>query len=79
MIKLGIYQYYKGNLYQVIGLSRHVETLEEMVVYQELYGSYGLWLRPINSFFEELIVDNVPTPRFKFIEPSLSRPPKLRD
>lgn len=52
LIKLGLYRHYKGNLYQVIGLARHSETLEFLVVYQALYGSYGIWVRPfeIDSF-----------------------------
>lgn len=40
-MRLGVYQHYKGALYQVLGVSRHSETLEEMVVYQSLYGDYG--------------------------------------
>ncbi len=51
-MKLGIYQHYSGKLYQVIGIARHSETLEELVVYQCLYGSYGLWIRP-RAMFEE--------------------------
>jgi hypothetical protein len=52
MLKPGLYQHYRGNLYQVIGLSRHSETLEELVVYQALYGNYGLWVRPFKMFTE---------------------------
>lgn len=44
-IKLGKYRHFKGNLYEVIGLALHSETGEEMVVYRQLYGDGGLWVR----------------------------------
>ena len=54
MITPGIYKHYKGNLYKVLGIAKHSETLEDMVVYQALYGEYGLWVRPA-SMFEEMV------------------------
>lgn len=45
-IKPGRYRHFKGNEYEVIGLTRHSETQEEMVVYRALYGDFGLWVRP---------------------------------
>ena len=45
-IKPGRYRHFKGNEYQVIGMARHSETEEEMVVYRPLYGEGGLWVRP---------------------------------
>jgi hypothetical protein len=51
-IKPGKYRHYKGNEYQVIGTARHSETLEEMVVYQALYGAMALWVRPKCMFTE---------------------------
>ena len=42
MIKKGIYRHYKGNLYKVLDTATHSETLEKMVVYQALYGDYGI-------------------------------------
>ena len=56
MIKPGIYQHYKGNRYRVICMARHSETLEDMVVYQALYGEGGLWVRPA-SMWEEQVGD----------------------
>jgi hypothetical protein len=46
----GLYRHYKGNDYRVIGLARHSETLEPLVVYQALYGEHGLWVRPAAMF-----------------------------
>lgn len=61
----GRYRHYKGNLYQVIGIARHTETEEELVVYQALYGERGLWVRPRTMFFEHVIVDGKSVPRFE--------------
>jgi hypothetical protein len=71
MVK-GIYRHYKGNLYEVIGLARHSETLEELVVYKALYenefGKESLWVRPISMFTEQVQIENQSVPRFMFIE-----------
>ena len=45
-ISAGKYRHYKGNEYEVIGIARHSETLEPMVVYRALYGEGGIWVRP---------------------------------
>jgi hypothetical protein len=66
-IQLGLYQHYKGNLYSVLALSRHSETLEDLVVYQALYGDYGIWVRPLTMFQEEVVIDGKKQPRFRFI------------
>lgn len=77
-VALGLYQHYKGNFYQVIGLCRHSETEEELVVYQALYGDYGLWVRPLKLFLETVEIDGLTTPRFKFIKTAFGQPPSLR-
>lgn len=77
-MNLGIYQHYSGKFYQVIGVARHSETLEKMVVYQALYGDYGLWVRPIKMFEEEVSVENNLVPRFRYLGPSCAQAPKLR-
>ena len=62
--KPGIYRHYKGNDYLVIGLARHSETCEPMVVYQALYGDRGLWVRPAPMFLENVEASGKPVPRF---------------
>lgn len=60
----GRYRHYKGNLYQVIGLARHSESLEVLVVYRALYGDQGLWVRPLAMFKETVEVEGNRLPRF---------------
>jgi hypothetical protein len=69
MIKLGKYKHYKGKQYEVIGVARHSETLENMVVYKALYLPEGenLWVRPLNMFMEEVEVDGKKVPRFGYL------------
>lgn len=61
---LGRYRHYKGHEYEVIGVARHSETLEALVVYRPLYNASGLWVRPHTMFFEDVEVDGVRRPRF---------------
>jgi hypothetical protein len=65
----GRYRHYKGGEYEVIGVARHSETLEPLVVYRPLYNASGLWVRPHAMFFGELEVDGRLTRRFSPIEP----------
>jgi hypothetical protein len=67
MIKLGKYRHYKGKEYEVIGLAKHSETLEEMVVYRALYGDNELWVRPLKMFTETVKVDGKEISRFEYI------------
>ena len=48
------YRHFKGNIYRVLHIAKHSETLEDMVVYQAMYGEKGIWVRP-KSMFEEVI------------------------
>jgi hypothetical protein len=61
---LGLYRHYKGAEYEVIGVARHSETLEPLVVYRPLYNATGLWVRPHAMFFESLRVDGQMVQRF---------------
>ncbi len=72
-IKPGKYQHYKGKFYEVLGVARHSETLEELVVYKALYhspkfGNNSLWVRPKKMFLEKVKVDGKLLPRFKFLK-----------
>lgn len=67
-IKLGIYRHFKGNMYEVIGIAKNSETLEETVVYRALYGDDGLWVRPASMWNETVVKDGKEFKRFEFIE-----------
>ncbi|MCI4406656.1 MAG: DUF1653 domain-containing protein [Sulfuricurvum sp.] len=54
MVKPGLYRHYKGKHYEVIGVAKHSETNESMVVYRPLYGERGLWVRPLKMFEETM-------------------------
>ncbi|MBQ7001925.1 MAG: DUF1653 domain-containing protein [Oscillospiraceae bacterium] len=66
-IKLGTYRHFKGNLYEVIGIAHHSETMEPMVVYRALYGAHGLWVRPASMWNEIVEKDDYHGPRFQYI------------
>lgn len=66
-LKLGKYRHFKGKDYEVLGVARHSETLEELVVYRALYGEHGLWIRPVKMFCERVEVNGEKVPRFKYL------------
>lgn len=66
-LTLGRYRHYKQMDYEVLGVARHSETLEKMVVYKALYGDHGLWVRPLEMFKETVVIDGVSKPRFQYI------------
>ncbi len=68
-MELGLYKHYKGNLYEVIGIAQHSESLEKLVVYKATYQKDGenLWVRPLQMFKDTVIVDGVEVKRFEKI------------
>ena len=67
MIRTGRYRHYKGNDYQVIGIARHSETEEVLVVYRKLYDDGSLWVRPLAMFVEDVTIDGQKIPRFSWL------------
>lgn len=66
-MELGLYKHYKGNIYEVIGVAKHSETLEDVVVYKATYQKDGenLWVRPLIMFLETVVIDGVEKNRFE--------------
>jgi hypothetical protein len=67
---LGRYRHYKAGEYEVIGVARHSETHEPLVVYRPLYNASGWWVRPHAMFFEDVTIDGVVRPRFAPVGPA---------
>lgn len=66
-LQTGRYRHYKGNDYQVLGVARHSESEELLVVYRCLYGDHSLWVRPLAMFVGDVVVNGRQTPRFAFV------------
>ena len=67
MLAPGRYRHYKGGEYMVMGVARHSETEELLVVYQPQYGERKWWVRPLSMFTEQVEVDGTLVPRFEFV------------
>ena len=67
-IRTGRYRHYKGQDYFVLGVARHSENQEEVVVYRQDYGDRRLWVRPLAMFQEMVTVEGKEVPRFRFVE-----------
>ncbi len=67
-MKKGIYRHYKGNLYELIDVAAHSETLEQMVVYRAMYDNYDLWVRPLSMWNEEVEYNGKTVRRFEFVK-----------
>jgi hypothetical protein len=63
----GRYRHYKGGEYEVVGVARHSETLEPLVLYRPLYNDSGLWVRPYAMFFGEVEIEGRRQPRFALV------------
>lgn len=66
-VRTGKYRHFKGGLYEVIGVARHVETGEKLVVYRPLYGDRQLAIRPKDVFLEDVWVEGQRVPRFTYL------------
>ena len=66
-IELGLYRHYKGSEYEVLGVVRHSESLEPMVLYRPLYNESGLWVRPYAMFVGQVDVNGAHQQRFAFV------------
>ncbi|NMR24427.1 DUF1653 domain-containing protein [Pseudoalteromonas sp. NEC-BIFX-2020_002] len=66
-LKSGIYQHYKGPKYKVFYVATHSETHEQLVIYQALYGEFGMWARPLSMFLETVEKDGQTIPRFAYL------------
>ena len=66
-IKPGKYRHFKGNEYEVLGVVKHSETCEEMVLYRALYGEGEMWVRPISMWQETVTREGKTQPRFVYL------------
>ena len=71
------YRHYKGNEYTVLGVVRHSESLEELVLYRQEYGDHGLWVRPKEMFSQTVKIEGQDVPRFQFVGAEQDEQPNL--
>ena len=64
----GLYRHYKGKLYELLHTARHSEPQEPLAVYRALYGDYGVWVRPLAMFAEEVETENGRVARFALVK-----------
>jgi len=78
-MKTGLYKHYRGGLYHVLGVARHSEDGEVLVVYHHLDGTPGLWVRPLDMFQENVAYEGKTMPRFTYQGPFMEEPPTFLD
>lgn len=61
-----IYRHFKGNVYQIVTLARHSENGERMVVYQQMYAPYEVYVRPLEMFMSKVDVNKYPNEKQKY-------------
>ena len=66
VIRNGVYKHFKGGKYRVLGVAKHSETSEDLVVYQRVDDKRELWVRPLEMFLEEVEIDGKIVKRFQF-------------
>ena len=66
--KLGIYRHYKGNTYRVLHIAKHSETLEDMVIYQDINAPDKIWARPASMWNDDIEISGKTVKRFELIE-----------
>ena len=69
-VQFGRYRHYKGGEYEVVGVVRHSESLEPMVLYRPIYNASGMWVRPLGMFLEPVEHDGKVQPRFSLVASS---------
>lgn len=67
-IKLGIYRHYKGNTYKTLHIAKHSETLEDMVIYQDVNNPDKIWARPVSMWNDDIEIDSKTVKRFELME-----------
>ena len=67
MMKQGLYRHYKGNLYRLLYIARHSETLEDMVIYQDVHCPEKIWARPASMWEETVVIGGECVPRFRYL------------
>jgi hypothetical protein len=75
-VPTGRYRHYKGREYTVLGVARHSETQEELVVYRQEYGDFSLWVRPVAMFLEAVEKGEERVARFQWVEREVTDEPR---
>ena len=66
-VKTGEYEHYTGNHYEVMGVAKLKSTNEEFVVLHALFGEYGLFVRPVQGFHDDIEINGKLLPRYKYL------------